>query len=238
MSVELRFSPVLARWPELLDGTLATLTLSAQSIGLGLLIGLVCGVLRAIGPVAARRVIGVYVEVIRNTPLLVQLSIVFFALPYIGIRMGAYEAAVIGIGINFGAYATEIIRTGIVAIPKTQIEAGLALGMHPISVVRHVILKPALMIVYPALTGQLTLTLLATSIASAISTAELTNMGYFIESETFRSFEVYIVVALIYIALVLAFRVVYAVFGYFLFRRKGRSSLIRRAPTANEAPAT
>ena len=232
----LRFAPVLARWPELMDGAFATLVLSGQSIALGLSIGVICGVLRSMGPTWIGGVLGIYVELIRNTPLLVQLSIVFFAFPYVGLRMGVYEAAVLGIGINFGAYATEIVRTGILAIPKTQVEAGLALGLHPISVVRYVVIKPALMVVYPALTGQLTLTLLATSIASAIAAPELTNMGYFIESETFRSFEVYIVIALIYIVLVLAFRIVYALIGRFLFRRKTPGSRLA-ALAVNEASA-
>ena len=220
MAYQLQFDPVLRYWPELVQGTLNTLVLSGQSIALGVTIGVVAAVCRTDGPRWLGLLIAVYVETFRNTPLLVQLFLVFFGLPLIGLAFTADTAAFLAISLNLGAYATEIVRAGLQAIPKTQIEAGLALGMSRVQVVRYIVIVPALRIIYPALTGQLTLTLLGTSIASAISAKELTWAGGVVESFTFRSFESYLVIAVIYIALTFTFRFIYFLFGLWLFRRK------------------
>lgn len=226
MPMQLRFAPVLDKWPLLAEGAIGTITLSAQCFLIGLTIALVFGTLRAMGLKWVSKAIGGYVEVIRNTPLLVQLLLIYFGLPALGFKLDAEQAAVIGIGINLGAYATEIIRAGLIAIPRTQIEAGLALGMHPLSVIRHIIMLPALKIVYPALTSQLTLTLLGTSIASAISASELMTKASFIDFTTFRSFETYIVVGIMYVTIVLISRGLFGVIGFLLFRRKTPPKLI------------
>ena len=220
MAYELQFAPVLKFWPEIAQGALNTLVLSAESIALGVAIGLAAAVGRTDGPRWLGHLVGLYVELFRNTPLLVQLFLVFFGLPLIGLAFTADTAAFLAISLNLGAYSTEIFRAGLQAIPKTQIEAGLALGMSRLQVIRYVVVVPALRVVYPALTGQLTLTLLGTSIASAISAKELTAAGSVVESFTFRSFETYSVIAAIYIAMTFAFRLVYYVIGLRLFRRK------------------
>lgn len=111
--------------------------------------------------------------------------------------------------VNLGAYATEIIRAGIEAIPKGQIEAGLALNLKRWEIFRFVILKPALKTIYPALTSQFILLMLSSAVVSVISADDLTSVAANIQSETFRSFEVYIVVAAIYLLLSLAFNALF-----------------------------
>lgn len=214
------FAPVLNRLPELLDGAVDTIVLSGQSIAIGLAIGLSVALIRVNGPRSANLAGAVYVEAFRNTPLLVQLFLLFFGLPFAGIRLSADAAAIIAVSLNLGAYSTEIFRAGLMAIPKTQIEAGLALGMSRFQVMRYVIIVPALRIIYPALTGQLTLTLLGTSLVSAISATDLTLAGSMIESQTFRSLETFLLVAALYIAMTFAFRLLYWLIGLWLFRRR------------------
>ena len=220
MAYEMHFAPVLSRTPELIQGTINTIVLSGQTIAIGLVIGLAVAIIRIDGPKWARVLGASYVEAFRNTPLLVQLFLVFFGLPYIGIKFTADTAAVLAMSLNLGAYSTEIFRAGLLAIPRTQIEAGLALGLSRLQVVRYVIVVPALRVIYPALTGQLTLTLLGTSIASSISATELTLAASKIESQTFRSLETFLVVAAIYITITFTFRFIYWLIGLWLFRRR------------------
>src|SRR5690606_7476959 len=111
----------------------------------------------------------VYIELIRNTPFLVQLFFFFFALPAVGVRWSPYTAALVAMTVNLGAYATEIVRAGIEAIPRGQIEAGLALNLTRVEIFRFVVLKPALRAIYPALTSQFILLMLASSVVSVIS---------------------------------------------------------------------
>lgn len=216
----MNFGPVLARAPELVQGTIDTIVLSAQSITIGLAVGLGVALLRVNGPRWGAAMGAVYVEAFRNTPLLVQLFLLFFGLPYIGLRLSADQAAVFAISINLGAYSAEIFRAGLLAIPRQQIEAGLALGLSRLQVVRYIVIVPALRVIYPALTGQLTLTLLGTSMVSAISATELTLAGAKIESQTFRSLETFLVIAAIYICITFTFRFIYWLIGLWLFRRR------------------
>ena len=220
MAYDMNFRPVFARAPELVQGTIDTITLSAQVIVIGLTIGLAVALVRVNGPRWAVRLGTAYVEFFRNTPLLVQLFLLFFGLPYIGLKLSAYQAAVFAVSINLGAYSAEIFRAGLIAIPKQQIEAGLALGMSSLQVMRYVVIVPALRTIYPALTGQLTLTVLGTSIVSAISASELTLAGAKIESQTFRSLETFLVIAAIYICLTFTLRSIYWLIGLWLFRRR------------------
>jgi polar amino acid transport system permease protein len=221
MAYQMQFAPVLDRAPELIQGTINTIVLSGQSIAIGLAIGLMVAIIRIDGPKWAAACGAAYVEAFRNTPLLVQLFLLFFGLPYMGVRLSADTAAVLAMSLNLGAYSTEIFRAGLLAIPRTQIEAGLALGLSRLQVVRYVIVIPALRVIYPALTGQLTLTLLGSSIASSISATELTLAASKIESQTFRSLETFLVVAAIYITITFTFRLIYWLIGLWLFRRRG-----------------
>jgi polar amino acid transport system permease protein len=204
----------------LLVGMGYTLQLSFITMVLGLAIGIAMALVRTWGPLPLRWLAASYVEVIRNTPLLVQLFIIFFGLPSLGLRLSAEQAAVIALSINLGAYATEIVRAGIEAIHKSQVEAGLSLGMSRLQVFRYVVLFPALRVIYPALASQFILLMLATSIVSLIAAEDLFHMAAFLESRTFRSFEIYLVVTGLYLLMALSFRALFAVVYRFAFERR------------------
>ena len=147
-----------------------------------------------------------YVELIRNTPFLVQLFIIYFSLPAIGIRFDAVVAATVAMTLNFSGYATEILRSGIEAVPKSQIEAGHSLGFTRFQIYRHIVVFPALRTVYPALASQFVLLMLGSSIVSAISVEELTGIINTLQSTTFRAFEFYFVATAAYLAMALTTR--------------------------------
>jgi polar amino acid transport system permease protein len=195
------FSPVIAGMPELLLGCLGTLGLAAGGMFLAIVIGIGGVVLRDSKTRQVRWIVISFVELVRNTPFLVQIYFIFFALPLAGIRLNPTPTAVIALGVNGGAYAIEIIRGGVQSINKGQVEAGLALGLHRMQVFRLIVLKPALRAIYPSLTSQFILLTLTTSIASAVAAYELTSVAKTIENESFRSFEVYFTVTLLYLVM-------------------------------------
>ncbi len=221
MDYVFQFGDVFDAWDELLQGVLLTVRLSALSMVLGLLLAIVCALGRSFGPRPVRWLVTAYVEVIRNTPFLVQIFIIFFGLPTAGIRLSPNNAALLAMVINLGAYATEIVRAGIESIHKGQIEAGLSLGLRPLQVFRYVILFPAVKTVFPALSSQFILLMLGSSVVSAISAEELTAVANNIQSRTFRSFEIYMVITGIYLALSLAFSGVFAAIDRLVFQRGG-----------------
>lgn len=202
----------------LLHGALLTLLLTVIAAVAGTLIGVCGAVLVRGGPRPVRWAIRGYIEVIRNTPALIQLFIIFFVLPSLGLRLPPLEAAAVALSIYFGAYAIEIIRAGLDAIPRAQLEAGECLGLTRWQIFRHIVFLPALRTIYPSFTSQFVLLLLGTSLASQVSAEELFHTGGFIDSRTFRSFEVYAVVCAIYFALVMAFKLVFAGLQRLMFR--------------------
>lgn len=217
----LSFGWLNAAWAELLNGAWLTIALTAQAIVVGLLIAILGAWAKTTGPKWLGIVFTVYVEVIRNTPFLLQLFFFFFGLPAAGIYLTPNQTALLAMVVNLGAYATEIIRAGVEAIPHGQTEAGAALGLKPIQVFLLIILVPALQVIYPPLAGQFTMVLLGSSLASAISANELTSVANIISSANFRTLEVYIVVALIYLVIVFILRTILAVV-YNLFLARSR----------------
>ena len=220
MTYHFQFRDVLAYWPSLLDGIAITLMLAVSGMAGGLLVGILGAAARLYGPRPLRLLAVAYVEAIRNTPLLVQLFLVFFGLPQVGVRLDAPVAAIATLIVNVGAYATEIVRAGLQAIPRTQVEAGLALGLSGLQVFRHVVLFPALRMMFPALASQFILQLLGSSIVSAIAAEELTAIANNMVMQTFRNFEIYIVVAVIYFVTVQAFILLFRLGAKLLFRWK------------------
>lgn len=219
MIYKFNFRDVFAQFDALLEGALLTLQLSAVTMLVGLAVGIVGALARSWGNAPVRLAAASYVETIRNTPLLIQIFIVFFGLPSAGLKLDATTAAIIALSINLGAYATEIIRAGIQAIHKSQIEAGLALGLSRLQVFRYIVLFPALKLIYPALASQFILLMLATSIVSQIAVTELFHTASVLQSRTFRDFEVYIVTAGMYLAMALLFRLAFAVVHRLVFQR-------------------
>jgi len=168
---------------------------------LGLILSILCAAGKTSRIAPLRWIIDAYIEIIRNTPFLVQIFFIFFALPQFGIRLNPTATAIIALAVNGGAYAIEIIRGGVESIGKGQIEAGFALGLHKGQVFRHIVLKPAFRAIYPSLTSQFIMLTLTTSVCTSIAAYELTSVAQRIESDTFRSFEVYFSITLIYLAI-------------------------------------
>ncbi|MBW6422085.1 amino acid ABC transporter permease [Rhizobium sp. XQZ8] len=201
MNYTLDFTPVIEGMPNLLTACLGTFVLAICGMLLATVIGIGGVVLRTSKIKALRWLVIGFVEIIRNTPFLVQIFFIYFALPLAGLRLDPTPTAIIALGINGGAYAIEIIRGGVQSISKGQVEAGLALGLHKAQVFRLIVLKPALRAIFPSLTSQFVLLTLTTSIASAISAYELTSVSQRIESDSFRSFEVYFTVTAFYLVI-------------------------------------
>lgn len=220
MSYSLQFRDVFAAWEFLLDGLVLTLELSLVTMVVGLIIGLAGAAGRVYGPRWVSLPIAVYVEAIRNTPLIVQLFLIFFGLPSAGLKFDADTAAMVALSINLGAYTVEIVRAGLEAIPKSQIEAGQSLGLSNVQIFRYVIVFPALRLMFPALASQFILLMLATSVVSQISAQDLFHTASIVQSRTFRDFEVYIVVAAVYLALALIFRLAFAGLYQLVFARR------------------
>lgn len=211
MKYGLQFRDVFAAWESILDGVWITLLLSGVAMVGGLAIGVLCAAARVYGPGWLRRLVGAYVEVIRNTPLLVQLFLIFFGLPSLGLRLDGLTAAMSALVINLGAYTTEIVRAGLEAVPKAQIEAGHSLGLSGLQVFRYIVVFPALKAMFPALASQFVLMMLATSVVSQISVEDLFHAASIVQSRTFRDFEVYTVIGVLYLSLAFAFRGLFAV---------------------------
>ena len=222
MSIELDFPAVLERWPNFFGGAILTLELAFFATVSGALLGTFAAVGRGTHNRLIARLCKVYVEAIRNTPLLVQIFLVYFGLASIGLKLSAFTVAVVALTINVGAYTAEIMRAGFEAIPRGQIEAAEGLALTRFQIYWHIILLPAVERVYPALTSQFVLLMLASSVCSQISAEELTAVANYIQSDTYRAFETYIIVAVLYILLSLVMRAGFWGLGLVLFPRRRR----------------
>jgi polar amino acid transport system permease protein len=212
------FAPVFASLDKLLVGAWQTIELSCAAMVLGLIVSIVCALGKTSGPKPVRLIIDAYIEIIRNTPFLVQIFFIFFGLPSAGLRLSPNSAALLALVVNFGAYGTEIIRAGIESIHKGQVEAGTALGLSKLQVFRYVIMKPALRTVYPSLTSQFIYLMLTSSVVSVISANELAAAGNDLQSATFASFEVYIVITLMYLVMSIGFSAIFSVIEKVAFK--------------------
>lgn len=199
--IQLDFLAVLAEWPALLRGAAFTLGLSAVAALLGLGLGIACGWARSQGPRWLAAGVSAYVELIRNTPFIVQLFFIFFGLPSLGIKLTPEVASVIAMVVNLGAYAAEIVRAGIDNTPRGQVEAARSLALSELQVFTRVVLPPALGRVWPALVSQIVIVMLGSAVCGQISAQELSYAANLIQSRNFRAFEAYIVATAVYLAL-------------------------------------
>jgi polar amino acid transport system permease protein len=206
MRITLDFLAVLVEWRMLLKGVAWTLALTAISAVIGLVLGVACAWARSQGPRWLGALAATYVELIRNTPFIVQLFFVFFGLPAAGVRLSPEAASVIAMVINLGAYAAEIIRAGIEATPRGQVEAALSLALSRLQVFIRVVLPPALRKVWPALVSQIIIVMLGSAVCGQISTEELSYAANLIQSRNFRAFEAFIVATAIYLVLAISLR--------------------------------
>jgi polar amino acid transport system permease protein len=204
--MEFDFGAILVDWRMLAKGVVWTLGLTAIATLIGMAVGIACAWARASGPAWLRWLVGAYVELIRNTPFIVQLFFIFFGLPAAGLKLTPEVASVIAMVLNLGAYATEIIRAGIEATPRGQIEAALSLALNKLQVFTRVVLPPALKKVWPAMVSQIIIVMLGSAVCSQISVEELSYAANLIQSRNFRAFEAFIVATLAYLALSISAR--------------------------------
>lgn len=203
------FSIVREKLPDLLGGAVTTLEISILAIIFGFLLGLSLALLRGTKRAVFTCSVATYVELIRNTPFLVQLFVVYFVLPYVGVKISPFPAGVIALSLNCGGYSAETIRAGMESIHEGQIDAGRALGMNYLQVFRYVIFKPAMATMFPALSSLFITLMLGSSILSAISTPELTSVAYNITAYYYRHFEVFFFISGVYLIFSVLFSLIF-----------------------------
>ena len=213
----LNFNQLWRYQDHLIEGLITTLQLTAISTVVGVAIGVLGAMVLRYGAAPFRAAVAGYVGLFRNTPSLIQLFVVFFVLPDLGLKLPAFVAASVALSLYFGAYATEIVRAGIESVPKQHIEAGRALGLKGWHIFRFVVLIPALRAVFPALGSQFILIMLASSVVSVISAEELTAVTDAIVARNFRSFEFYLVATGMYLVMSFAFQGAFALIDRWLF---------------------
>ena len=204
--IQLDFGAVLADWPLLLRGAAFTLGLTAVATVLGVALGVACARARTHGAAPLRAVAGAYVELIRNTPFIVQLFFIFFGLPSLGLRLSSEGASIIAMTLNLGAYAAEIVRAGIESTPRGQLEAARSLAMTERQVFLRVVLPPSLGRVWPAMVSQIVIVMLGSAVCGQIAAQELSYYTNLIMSRNFRSFEANFVAAGLYLAMAVLLR--------------------------------
>ncbi|MDD3157119.1 amino acid ABC transporter permease [Anaeromusa sp.] len=199
------FDLVTRSFPLLLLGAGVTIQITALSVGFGLVIGVFMGMARLSKMWVIRSFAAVYVDFIRGTPLLVQIFLIYFALPIIiGQRIDPFVAAITACSVNSGAYVAEIFRGGIQSIDKGQMEAGRSLGMTWWQTMRFIVLPQAFKRVIPPLGNEFIAMLKDSSLVSVIGFEELTRRGQLIIARTYGSFEIWLTVAFIYLVMTLS----------------------------------
>ena len=212
MRIQLDFGAVLAEWPLLLTGVGWTLALTAVAVVAGTALGVGCAWVRARGfgadhaPRWLQAVVGGYVELIRNTPFIVQLFFLYFGLPGLGLRLSPEVASVLAMVLNLGAYAGEIVRAGLEGTPPGQIEAARSLALTDLQVFTRIVLPPALGRVWPAMVGQIVIVMLGSAVCGQIATAELSHAANLVHSRNFRAFEATILATAVYLLLAIVLR--------------------------------
>ena len=201
----MNFELMANSFPLLLAGAAITVEITAMSVTFGLLSGCMIGIARLCSIKPLRYFSNVYVDFIRGTPLLVQIFLVYFALPnIIGSRVDPFVAAISACSINSGAYVAEIFRAGIQSIDKGQMEAGRSLGMTWAQTMRYIIMPQAFKRIIPPLGNEFIAMLKDSSLVSVIGFEELTRRGQLIIARTYASFEIWMAVAIIYLIMTFA----------------------------------
>jgi polar amino acid transport system permease protein len=203
-NMKLDFDLILQSFPLLLTGAGVTIEITVLSVTFGMLIGMFVGIARLSKNWAVKALAAVYVDCIRGTPLLVQIFIIYFALPLVlGQRIDPFLAAITACSINSGAYVAEIFRAGIQSIDKGQMEAGRSLGMTWAQTMQYIILPQAFKRIIPPLGNEFIAMLKDSSLVSVIGFEELTRRGQLIIARTYGSFEIWLTVAFIYLVMTL-----------------------------------
>jgi len=193
---------------EYLPGMLGSCVIVVELTVVVILVSWICGLLAALAKsstyAALRWPAEVYIWFIRGTPTLIQIFVVYFGVPQLGVRLSPFTAGVLALGVSSGAYVAEVIRSGLIAIPRGQTESTIALGMSYRQSMQHIILPQVIRIIIPSLTNEAVTTLKNTSLLSTITIIELTLKSEMIISYTFRPFDFYIIAAVMYLVMTTA----------------------------------
>ena len=222
MSYTLQFGQIWPHLPTLIAGALLSLEIACLAFCGGLLIGTMGAAMLSFGRPVVRRLVRAYVTFFTNTPQLVQIYFLYFALPDAGILLSSYVAVLIGMTLNAGAYLTDIQRAGFESVRRTEMEAAEVLGFTRAQQVRYVILPHVARVLFPPLSNQYILMTLGTSMAAIFGVEELTGRAFNLNSETFRSIEVFSITALLYVAITLIATAVLGLTGRTAFRARMR----------------
>jgi len=172
------FTELIHSLPFFIKGIWMTVAVSGLSLIAGTIIGFICGIIRARGNKILKFIVGAWVDLIRGTPFLVQVFIVFFILPGIGIELEAFPAAVIALSNLAASFICEIVAGGILSVPSGQTEAATASGLSPYQQLRHIVLPQAMRTILPPLVGQYVLLVKDSSVVSAIGVVDITRVGW------------------------------------------------------------
>lgn len=222
MDYTFQFSEVLAELPYLLGGALVTLEIAFISFWGGAVIGLGGALAKVYGSPALRKTASTYVTALTNTPALVQIFLLYYALPDAGILLGPMTAVLIGLVLNAGAYLTEIIRAGLVSVRQSELDAGVTLGMSGLQLVRYVMLPHTAKTIYAPLSNFFVWLVLGSSLAALFGVEELTGRAINVSTVNLRSIETFAVVAVVYVVLTVFASASLALVGRWLFRVKAK----------------
>lgn len=222
MNYTLQFGQVTGYLPYLAAGAWLSLQIAFLAFCGGMVLGLLGAMAKTYGARPLRALTQAYVVFFTNTPQLVQIYFLFFALPDVGILLSPYQAVLLGMTLNAGAYLTEIQRAGFLSVHRNEIEAAETLGMTLWQRVRYVVLPHIAKVLFPPLSNQYILMTLGTSMAAIFGVEELTGRAFNVNSETFRSIEVFSLTAGLYIIVTLVATLVLSLMGRYLFRAKMR----------------
>jgi polar amino acid transport system permease protein len=217
-----QFSAVFDELPYLLGGALITLQIAFITFWAGAVIGIFGAIAKVYGGALSRRVTTMYVSFFTNTPALVQVFLLYYALPDAGVLLTPMVAVLIGLTLNAGAYLTEILRAGVVSVRRSEMEAAATLGMSPLQILRHVMLPHIAKTIYAPLSNFFVWLVLGSSMAALFGVEELTGRAINISTANLRSIETFVVVAGIYVVLTVVASAALALVGRWAFRVRAK----------------
>lgn len=222
MNYTFQYGPVLERLPYLIEGAFVSLQIAFLAFWGGALIGLFGALGKTMGGPVVRRLVGAYVIFFTNTPALVQIYFLFYALPDLGVLLPPFTAVLIGLTLNAGAYLTEIQRAGFLSVRRTEIDAGEALGMNSLQLLRYVIVPHIAQTLFAPLSNFFIWMVLGSSIAAVFGVEELTGRAINISTSNMRTIEAFTLTAAIYVLLTIIASALLAAVGRYAFRVKAK----------------
>lgn len=206
----MKFDIIIDNFPFILKGALLTFEISILAFLGGLVLSIIIGSIRENKniPVIINRIINIYIDIFRGTPLLIQLFFIYYGLPSIGINLDGFTAGILGLSLNSAAYMTEIIRSGIMAVEVGQIEAAKVLGYKKGQILFYVVYPQAIRIILPTLMNSFSTILKESSLVSVLAITELTRSGQLIYTRTYRAFEIYLVLGFLYFIMTYAVSII------------------------------